>query len=113
MVTLHRAVARRYALEVPLRYRQAGDPDWRSGRTVNASSSGVLFQTAGAPFDNGTAIELQLELPGASRPAKVHCTGAVVRCEQPPGDLLRIAVTIDGYRFGDEDAASVLVTPGS
>jgi hypothetical protein len=111
MPTFHRSVARRYELEVPLRYRRSGDPSWRSGRTVNASRTGVLFQTSGEPVDAGTQMELQLELLGESRQATVHCTGAVVRCERPSLELVRIAVTIDGYHFGDDDVPSALVTP--
>ena len=37
--------APRYTLQIPLRYRQAGDPSWREGRSENISRSGVLFRT--------------------------------------------------------------------
>jgi hypothetical protein len=113
MLRLNGPVAHRYELDVPLRYRRAGDPGWRDGRTVNASRTGVLFQTAGEEFDRGTAIELQLELPGAARVATVHCTGSVVRCERSAPDHLRIAATIDVYRFGVEHGAAVPSLPSA
>jgi len=106
MSILHGQVARRYELDVPLRYRLAGDPDWHDGRAVNASRTGVLFQTTGEGFEAGTAIELQLELPGATRPSKVHCTGAVVRCSRESSNL-RVAATIEAYRFCAENGTVV------
>jgi hypothetical protein len=111
MPKLHGPVAHRYPVDVPLRYRRPGDPGWRHGRTVNASRTGVLFQTAGEEFDKGTTLELQLELPGGTRTARVHCTGSVVRCERCETDRLRIAATIDAYRFGNENPLSLATLP--
>jgi hypothetical protein len=112
MSTVARPVAHRYAVDVPLRYRRAGDVAWRDGRTVNASRTGVLFQTAGEEFDEGTAIELQLVLPGTTKDAKVHCRGSVVRCERCASQL-RIAATIDAYRFGGENGPPAHPLPGA
>ncbi len=103
MAKLHGPVAHRYELDVPLRYRRPGETCWRDGRTVNASRSGVLFQTAGEEFDKGTTIELELDLPGTTRTAQVHCTGSVVRCERCTADHLHIAATIEAYRFGGDN----------
>jgi hypothetical protein len=111
MSTLQRTVAPRYELDIPLRYRRQGEPTWRTGRTVNASRSGVLFQTVGEGLDAGTAIELQLELPGASKAASVHCAGVVVRCERCSPEDLRIAATIDVYTFGADNASLVHALP--
>jgi hypothetical protein len=113
MSTLEGSVAQRYDLDVPLRYRRLGEPTWRTGRTVNASRTGVLFRASGEGFDTGTAIELQLELPGANRAASVHCTGSVVRCERCMTDDLRIAATIDVYEFGAGNASPAHALPGA
>jgi hypothetical protein len=113
MSRLEGLVARRYELDVPLRYRRTGDVGWRHGRTVNASRSGVLFQAAGEVFDEGTAIEIQLELPGRLRPSLINCTGSVVRCERGATEGLRIAATIDGYSFGGGGDAPVPAVPSA
>jgi hypothetical protein len=110
MPTLQGPVAHRYELDVPVRYRRAGEPGWLEGRTINASRTGVLFQASGEELDKGTAIELQLELPGTTRSSCIHCTGAVVRCERGRGDSLRIAATIDAYSLGVANGHASLMT---
>jgi hypothetical protein len=113
MTRERRPTAHRYALDLPLRYRRAGDAGWREGRTVNASRTGVLFRTADEAFEAGVEIELQFELPAPIRSAGIHCTGAVVRSEPAGPDGVRMAATIDLYRFvapGDPPARESLPT---
>lgn len=99
MRTVKTLEAPRYTLAVPVRFRRPGEADWQEGRTVNASRTGVLFATSGQPMPRGTPIELQLALPGASRTVGVVCAGTVVRWETTAGCGVRMAATIEDYRF--------------
>ncbi len=73
--------ARRYNLQVPLRYRQLGEQIWRAGKTENISRSGLLFQ-AEEYLPPNAQVELSLVLPaeiaGLSS-TEVVCRGEVVR----------------------------------
>ena len=99
--------APRYPLRITLRYRQAGDPQWREGRTENISRSGVLFRTDHLmPLQ--TPIEMLLALPaevvGGEDAATVICRGRVVRTEpamdESDADARpAVAATIAGYRL--------------
>jgi len=95
--------ARRFELQIPLRYRVNGESDWHNGTTRNISRSGVLFQGDNwaeprAPF------EVILLLPddlGISRAAEVVCRGTVVRSEWggSDGGGPLIAIKISHYRL--------------
>src|SRR5438552_189713 len=95
--------ASRYPLQLSIRYRRVGDPDWRNGTTENISRSGVLFR-AEEPVAAETDVELRLALP-ANAPtgerAEVACRGRVVRTVSAsaghpwPGS----AVVIEHYEF--------------
>lgn len=101
--------APRYRLQIPLRYRSTSEQEWREGRTVNISRSGVLFRTDHLmPLQ--TPIEMLLALPaevgGGEDAATVICRGRVVRTIPAGGidtdaDAGRpaVAVTIAGYRL--------------
>lgn len=91
--------AARYEMSVPLRYRQAGEESWRQGRTVNISSSGLLFESPGVAIEAPTRIEfvLTMSTPGIPRPCYVRCLGRVVR-DRGPGDPA-VAATIESYDF--------------
>ena len=99
--------APRYPLRIKLRYRQAGDPEWREGRTENISRSGVLFRTDHLmPLQ--TPIEMLLALPaevvGGEDAATVICRGRVVRTEPAAPESEddarpAVAATIAGYRL--------------
>jgi hypothetical protein len=101
------ARAPRYPLRIQLKYRPAGDPQWREGRTENISRSGVLFRTDHLmPLQ--TPIEMLLSLPaevvGGDDSATVICRGRVVRTEparEESEDDSRpaVAATIAGYRL--------------
>ncbi|MGH9404858.1 MAG: PilZ domain-containing protein [Terriglobia bacterium] len=93
--------AQRFILQVPIRYRLAGESTWREGETENISSSGVLFRSeflpaAGAPLDLCIAMP-PLNAEGA---AEVICSGIVVRVEPTPGkDSPAVAARILHFRL--------------
>jgi hypothetical protein len=78
--------AARFQIRLPIRYRLAGDADWRSGVTENISRSGILFRSD-AVLPLNTPLDLVLLLPGrvAGQPtSRVRCQGAIVRTVSPP-----------------------------
>jgi hypothetical protein len=95
--------AQRFELQIPLRYRAAGDGDWHRGTTRNISRSGVLFH--GEDWaEPSTHLEMTLLLPretGVDRAAEVVCRGTVTRSErrgiEEGGPL--IAIRISHYRL--------------
>ncbi len=95
--------AARFQIRLPIRYRLAGDPDWRSGVTENISRSGILFRTDTVlPLD--TPLDLILLLPGmvAGEPtSRVRCQGAIVRTVPPPTpeDEPGAAARVTGYEL--------------
>ena len=93
--------ASRFSVQLEMRYRAAGDRQWRFGHTRNISRSGVLF-SADAPLDPDTPVELVLVLPGtvAGEPtSRLRCSGQVVRTtgEQPP----YVAAAVVDYRLAN------------
>ena len=73
--------AQRFRLNLPLRYRIAGQPAWRKGTTRDISRSGLLFDAEEAlkPTDK---LEINLVLPveiGGLSATEVFCKGEVVR----------------------------------
>jgi hypothetical protein len=97
------ARAPRFVLQIPLRYRPAGDVAWREGRSENISRSGVLFR-AEHSMDTETPIEMMLALwgeLGEDAAGMVICKGRIVRIEAGGGGDPRAAVaaTIAGYRL--------------
>ena len=95
--------APRYPLRIPLRYRPAGDPEWREGRTENISRSGMLFR-AEEMIPANAQLEINLVLPaeiaGLSA-AEVVCRGEVVRSLEPeqPTMTPALAAKILQYHF--------------
>jgi hypothetical protein len=95
--------ARRYQIGTVIRYRAAGERDWREGILENISTSGVLFGAERALFAN-TMIEMSLCLPielNGESAAEVFCRGSVVRsCDCAGSDRwVRIAVRLEHSRF--------------
>ena len=75
--------ARRYNLQLPLRYRQVGEKGWRPGTTENISRSGLLFHAAETLQPNAQ-LEINLVLPveiAGLAATEVVCRGEVVRSE--------------------------------
>lgn len=95
--------AQRFKLELPIRYRPLGEPDWRSGTTENISRSGVLFRAEEA-LQPMAQLEISLVLPpeiaGLSA-AEVVCRGEVVRTIEPDSATLHpaLAAKILQYHF--------------
>jgi hypothetical protein len=80
----HGARARRYALHVPVYFRESGSLTWLEGTTENISHSGVLFQSSSALSLN-TPLELRLQVAVAGKggsAAEICGKGVVVRVEQ-------------------------------
>src|SRR5579883_219757 len=77
-----RARAKRFSLQIPLRYRINGDRAWREGQSENISSSGVWFRR-GACVEWSAAIEMSCVL----RVERSEGGGEVVRY----GNVVRIS----------------------
>jgi hypothetical protein len=93
--------ATRFPLHAPVRYR-AANGRWRSGMTESISKSGMLLRVA-APLKPNTAIEMEVELPavGGEAPARVICSGRIVRSSASVDtrDATFVAATIARYHF--------------
>ncbi len=95
--------SQRFPIKMPLRYRVLGEGEWRSGKTVNISSSGVFFRCP-LSADRGTRIEMNFILLSSrvkESGLEVACKGEVVRLETPPseGNHAALAVKISDYRL--------------
>lgn len=95
--------AMRFSMEMPIRYRKAGEAPWHEGVTENMSRSGVLFRsdcTMDASAEVMMDFILPVEAPGGAG-AEVECHGRVVRVEKHAGKpyAFRVAATISDYRF--------------
>jgi PAS domain S-box-containing protein len=95
--------ARRFNLQLPLKYRLLGESAWRNGTTENISRSGMLLRVEETIQPNAQ-LEIKLVLPAEIAllsPAEVICHGEVVRTvelEQPiVGPVL--AARILRYQF--------------
>lgn len=98
-----KARARRFELQIPLRYRVNGEGEWHNGTTRNISRSGVLFQGEGWAEPH-TPFEMTLLLPsemGVDRAAEVVCKGTVMRSDWggSDGGGPLIAIKISHYRL--------------
>ncbi len=95
--------ARRFRIEVPLRYRRRGENDWRTGKTENISRSGMLFR-AEQIIPTNVQLEINLVLPaeiaGLSA-AEVTCRGEIVRAVDAPEPAMppALAAKILHYHF--------------
>ncbi len=77
--------APRIIVNVPLRYRVAGQKTWREATTQNISRSGVLF-TSNESLEPKVELEINLKLPAELEGiggAEVLCRGEVVRSVVP------------------------------
>lgn len=95
--------AQRFKLNLPLRYRQLGERNWRMGTTENISRSGMLFR-AEEQIAPRIQIEINLVLPaeiaGLSS-TEVLCRGEVVRTidAETPAMTPALAAKILQYHF--------------
>jgi PAS domain S-box-containing protein len=95
--------AQRFTLQMPVRYRRAGEQAWHVGTTENISRSGVLFR-ADDILEPSTLLEMNLVLPveiAGLAAAEVVCRGEVVRAVEPqqPEVSPALAARILQYHF--------------
>ncbi len=94
--TRERRACKRYAVQLEVRYKQAGIDGLGVGATVNLSGSGLLF-TAETPIAVGHNVEVAILWPARLDDTcglQLVAKGAVVRCE---GRL--VALQIQKYEF--------------
>lgn len=95
--------AKRFKLQLPLKYRPLGENSWRAGTTENISRSGMLFRGE-EMVPASVQIEISLVLPpeiaGLSA-AEVVCRGEIVRTMEAEGKAMSpaLAAKILQYRF--------------
>lgn len=93
--------AQRYPIAAPVRFRHVGHLGWRSGRTMNLSRSGVLFESEAA-LAAGTVVDLAISLPthADGQTGKTMIASAIVvrqlTPENAPGKLA-LAARIVNY----------------
>ena len=89
----------RFAVKIPVEFRQVGSRRWLMGYTEDMGSAGVLFR-AGEWLQPSSKIEMIFRMP-VPDPCDLVCKGVVLRVDLPtqPGLLPTIAATIDNYRF--------------
>ncbi len=95
--------ARRFNLQLPLRYRPLGENSWRPGTTENISRSGLLFQAQELLHEN-SQLEISLVLPAeiaGLAATEVICRGEVVRAIEAQGQGMppALAAKILQYHF--------------
>lgn len=95
--------ARRFALHLPVFYREADSATWLRGTTENISHTGVLFLSS-SPMAPETTLDLRLKVAVRSKsggPAEVRCKGSVVRLEPRSASQtpIALAVAISDYRI--------------
>ena len=100
----------RFALHLPVYFRQPQSPTWSEGTTENISYSGLLLRSS-YPMALKTSLEMRLLLvadPKRPRGAEIRCKGAVVRVEQRdvPATPIALAVAISDYKIVRRDLLS-------
>jgi CheY-like chemotaxis protein len=95
--------ARRFKVQLPLRYRQLGEANWRPGITENISRSGILFR-AEELLQPTVQLEISLVLPpeiAGLASTEVVCRGEVVRSVGAQGMQVSpaLAAKIVQYHF--------------
>ena len=95
--------AKRFALHLPVYFRQPQSPTWFEGTTENISYTGVLFRST-HPLVPETSLELRLQLaigPKLNNASEIRCRGAVVRVEPRSAaeTPVALAVSISDYRI--------------
>ena len=95
--------AKRFNLQLPLKYRQLGENDWRAGTTENISRSGMLFRAPESLAPNAQ-LEINIVLPAeiaGLASAEVVCRGEVVRTVEGDKQAVHpaLAAKIIQYHF--------------
>ena len=99
----HRDRPRRYALRLPVYFRELNSPTWLEGRTENISSTGILLHSS-SPLAQETQLDLRLQVSLGTRgsgPIEIRCKCKVVRLEERivPENPIAVAVKIGDYRI--------------
>lgn len=97
------ARARRYVVEVPIRFKVGRETGWGGGRTANVSRSGVLFH-CDRSLKEGTRLKLVFRLPDGilGRPsARVECNAVITRADHlsTTETEVALAASISSYRL--------------
>lgn len=88
--------AQRYPLSYSLHYLKSGISEWREGRTINISRTGILF-SAGEVLPVDSELEIRVQFP---MDATLSCLGSVVRSH-----TLNVAVRIDRSNYSRSPSA--------
>jgi PAS domain S-box-containing protein len=100
--------ARRFQLNLPLKYRRLDEEKWHEGETRNISRSGLLFQAEDLLqpqlLQPNVQLEINLVLPAeiaGLSPTEVVCRGEIVRTVKAVGEEMppALAAKILQYRF--------------
>jgi len=100
--------ARRFALHLPVYFRELDSPTWSEGTTENISYTGILFLSS-SPLAPKTTLELRLQVAVGTQgrgPTEIRCKGTVVRLEQKilPETPIALGVAIKDYRIVSQHA---------
>jgi PilZ domain-containing protein len=98
------ARAPRIRLELPVRFRLAGEEAWQHGAICNTSSSGILFESPLELF-TGADIELKIDFRRKTD-IPIECLAQVVRTEAGATASARVAA-----RFHQPLASDILARP--
>lgn len=93
--------ATRLGLEVAVSWRAPRSPEWRAGRTINVSRSGVLCEIVADALPHLTELDFFLDLSAGradSLMRDVVCRGRVARAIQVSPGAWHLGVTIDQYQ---------------
>jgi hypothetical protein len=92
----------RFGLQLPVRFRTAGEAEWHVGTTENVSRSGVLIRAGAAPAPDA-AVDVLITLPpsGGEPSGCLRGNGRVVRNvgPSPPSCEPAFVVTFTRYRL--------------
>lgn len=94
--------ARRFALDLPISVKYLDHHTHEAAAHTRDVSSRGVFLYLDSTVDEGTAIEFVMTLPAEithTEPLRVHCTGKVVRVDNPEGAEQGVAVAIEKYDF--------------
>ncbi len=94
---------RRYALHLPVYFREPNSPKWLRGKTENISYTGILLHSS-SPLAQETQLDLRLQVSMGAKgkgPTEIHCKCKVVRLEQSivKENPIALAVKIRDYRI--------------
>src|SRR6266702_2763209 len=88
----HSSPAPRFTLQLPMRYRPVGQTQWRTAKTANVSSSGLLF-LSNEKLAPGTKLEVEISMTSSMlKPTHLAAKSEVLR--QKSSDETMMITTI-------------------